>query len=300
VREARLLFLLPFVSGALHAQAAVSTDLWRVAAGTVAVPLALADDGLAPLWTPAVLLRPGGPRARAGVESLHAPEEIGVSGALAALTVRGAGGSLAFAYGRIGLEDLLRTETSPEAVGGLIPAYVHLVSLGYARAVGPHTAVGVAARFLEGRLADLTDRRMSLDAGVLFTGVPGARLGLATRFFDPRFAAGEPGASYAAGAEYATPPLGPGTLAPRLRARYGLTLQRGDGPAHHLSAGVAAGRVLALDLGAARESLAGEGLWRSRAQLVLGTGRYLVGVGRDGGTNGFGATYRFSLTVEFR
>ena len=57
--------------------------------------------------------------------------------------------------------------------------------------------------------------------------------------------------------------------------------------------------VFELDAGAAREAVAGEPLWRSRAGAAVTAGRYRVYVGRDGGANGFGATYRFGLAAVF-
>ena len=41
-------------------------------------------------------------------------------------------------------------------------------------------------------------------------------------------------------------------------------------------------------------------LWRSRLGLALTAGRYRVYLGRDGGVNDFGATYRFGLTAAMR
>ncbi|MBI4542662.1 MAG: hypothetical protein HY705_06505, partial [Gemmatimonadetes bacterium] len=143
-------------------QAAVASDLWRVAAGTLAVPAAIASDGSAALWTPAILVPPGG-WLRVGVESVHSPSEIGVNGALAAVALRAGRVTLNAVYGRMGLDDLVRTETSPEALGGSIPVYAQVLSLGAARPFGASFTAGAAARLLSGRLATRGRAQLGID-----------------------------------------------------------------------------------------------------------------------------------------
>jgi hypothetical protein len=82
--------------------------------------------------------------------------------------------------------------------------------------------------------------------------------------------------------------------------RYGATLAHGQGTAHLLSAGLALGGVAELDAGAAREVVADLTVWRSRFGLMLLAGSYRIYMGRDGGINGFGATYRFGLTLALQ
>jgi hypothetical protein len=66
---------------------------------------------------------------------------------------------------------------------------------------------------------------------------------------------------------------------------------------HLLTVGLGLGGVAEVDVGAAREETAGFQVWRSRFGVSLDVGRYRVYLGRDGGVNGFGATYRFGLTA---
>ena len=136
---------------AARAQAALTTDLWRVAAGTLVVPPALATDGSAARWTPAIALPGSGLAARVGLETIHADADAGVSGAVAAIAFRPSGTiTVNFVYGRMSVGDLVRTETSPEALGG-IPVFAQVVSLGIARTVaGGLLTVGAAARALTG------------------------------------------------------------------------------------------------------------------------------------------------------
>lgn len=138
-------------------QAAVASDLWQVAAGTLVVPAALADDGSAALWTPASALTRSGPSLRVGIEAIHAPSEVGISGGIATLAVRLGGlGTLDAVYGRLGIDGLVRTETSPEDIGD-IPVYAEVLSLGLARAITPSLVVGAAVRSIAGQL-DVSSR----------------------------------------------------------------------------------------------------------------------------------------------
>jgi hypothetical protein len=77
-----------------------------------------------------------------------------------------------------------------------------------------------------------------------------------------------------------------------------VTWAHGEGAQHLLSAGVDLAGVVTLDAGAAREETAGTAVWRTRLGVALDVGRYRVYLGRDGGVNDFGATYRFGLAVR--
>jgi hypothetical protein len=282
------------------AQGALTSDLWRVAAGTLVVPPALASDGSAALWTPAAVLAGAEPRLKLGVEAIHAPAESGVAGTVATVAVRTRSGwTVNAVYGRLSLSDLVRTETSPEAVGG-IPAFAQVISLGAARSVaGRALSVGLAVRALTGRLDDWSKTRWAADVGAVWER-PRVRLGAATQFLDPRFGADESGASCSLGGEYRSRDIGfwgtPGVV----RVRYGATLAHGEGVAHLLSGGFAFSGTFEIDVGAARETVSGYSVWRSRFGAAVTAGPYRVYVGRDGGVNGFGATYRFGLAATVR
>ena len=283
-----------------RAQSAVAADLWRVAAGTHATPAALAREGSAALWTPAATLGPAEPSLRLAVETIHSPAEAGVSGSVAAASARTKSGwTLSAVYGRLSISDLVRTETSPEALGN-IPAFAQVLSVGAARAVlVPGLAGGIALRALSARLDDRLEGRWALDAGLTYAR-PHVRVGAATQFLAPRTATSAPGASLLLGAEARTGEtelLGTlGTVA----VRYGTSIADGEAPSHLLSAGVALAGAFEVDVGAAREAVAGDAVWRSRFGAAVAAGRYRVCLGRDGGVHGFGATYRFGLAASFR
>ncbi len=281
-------------------QAAIVSDLWQIAAGTLVVPPALADDGSAALWTPATALPRSGPSVRLGIEAIHAPSEVGVSGGIATLGIRlGALGTLNVVYGRLGVDGLVRTETSPEGIGD-IPVYAEVVSLGLARAITPNLVAGAALRSVAGQLDVVSRSQLGVDVGVRYADLDHVTIGFATRFFDPTFRQAAQAATYNLAASYHTAPSPMWGTSAVVLLRYGATLAHGEGVQHLVSAGLDLGGATEVDVGAARESEAGTAVWRSRLGLAVGVGRYRVYLGRDGGVNDFGATYRFGLTAMMR
>lgn len=282
-------------------QAAVASDLWRVASGTLVVPSPLIDDGSAALWTPATALPRPGPSLRIGIESIHAPSEVGISGGIATLGIRlGSLGTLNAVYGRIGVDGLVRTETSPEGIGGDIPVYAEVASLGLARMIAPGLVAGVAVRNVSGQLDATSRSQAGLDVGIRYTDPTRVTIAFATRFFDPTFRQAEQAASYSLAGSYQTTPSAMWGTSSVVILRYGATWTHGEGVQHLLSGGLSLGEIAELDIGAAREVEAAVAVWRSRLGLALSAGRYRVYLGRDGGVNDFGATYRFGLTAAMR
>jgi hypothetical protein len=285
---------------ALRGQSAVTSDLWRVAIGTLVVPAPLATDGSAALWTPAFAVPGEGPGALVSVEAIHAPADEGVGGAIAAVSYRPRGAwTFNAVWGRLSISDLVRTETSPEALGG-IAAYTEVLSIGAARSLlGGAMTLGVATRALTGRLDDRGSTRFAADLGAVYA-AGRVRLAASTRFFDPTSRSSASGAGYSVGAEVRT---SEGTLwgAPAAaELRYGLSFAPGEQASHLFSAGAVLAKVFELDAGVAREAVAGSSVWRSRIGAAVSAGRYRVYLGRDGGVNGFGASYRFGLSARVR
>lgn len=281
---------------ALAAQHAVTSDLWRVAAATLAVPAPLAGGATALLWTPVVALEPGEARVRFGVTSIHAPEEVGANGGVVSASARVRRATVSLAWGRIAIDGITRTETSPEGVDGTVPVQAQVVAVGVARPVTSWLVAGASVRVSSGQLGDVTRAQGGLDAGVVATPLPRVRFGAATRAFDPALD-GADAASYDLGVEYRSPPFASGGMVGEARLRYGATLQRGERVTHLITAGIGLGSGLAVDVGAARESVARDVAWRSRIGLSVGARHYRVEFGRDGGINGFGATYAIGLSA---
>jgi len=281
-------------------QDAVSADLWRVAEGTLVVPAALAEDGSAALWTPASVLGPGAPGMRVGIEAIHSPADVGLSGGVATMGLRLGGlGTLNAVYGRLGVDGLVRTETSPQSMGD-IPVYAEVVSLGLARRVTPALVVGLAVRSLNGQLDVVSHSQIGVDAGVRYTTRSRFTFAAATRFFDPSLPRSQTGTTYNLAASYESRPVPMWGATGTIAVRYGATFSAGEGVQHLLSAGLGLNHVMQLDVGTSRETTAGTSVWRSRFGLALTAGRYRVYLGRDGGVNGFGASYRFGLAAGLR
>ena len=285
---------------AASGQSAITSDLWRVPEGTLVVPAALAEDGSAALWTPASALTNGAPGLRVGIEAVHAPSDVGLSGGIATLAVRvGRLGTLNAVYGRMGVDGLVRTETSPQSMGD-IPAYAEVISLGLARQMTPSLLAGFAVRSMTGQLDIVSQTQVGLDLGLRYTTRSHFTFAFATRFFDPTLHQAETAATLDLAACYRSEPLPMWGASGRVSLRYGATLSPGEGVQHLLSAGLALGGVMEMDVGTSREVTVGEAVWRSRFGLALLAGRYRVYLGRDGGVNGFGATYRFGLAAGMR
>jgi hypothetical protein len=298
VRVLLLLSLLGALPSSAAGQASVVSDLWRIAAGTEAVPMALAASGTAPLWTPAVALGDG-ERLRVGVEAVSSPSEIGVSGGLLALSTRLAHlGVVSLSYGRMSVADVTLTETSPEAIGTLT-IYNEALSVGLSGSLAKGVLGGVAVRYLSGELGPASRSQVGVDLGARYSDEH-FQLGGATRFFDPTLRTAAGAASYNLGAEYRSSPFDAWGARARLLLRYGLTAARGESAEQLMTAGLELGESLALDAGASAERASGDAVLRSRLGLTLGSGPFRFEIGRDGGVNGFGADYRFGLTGMFR
>jgi hypothetical protein len=298
VRAGLFLSFLWLLPRGVFAQASVVSDLWRIAAGTEVVPMSLTEGGTASLWTPAVSLGEH-ERLRVGVEAINSPSEIGVSGGLLAVSARVPHvGVVSFGYGRLSVADISLTETSPEAIGTMA-IYNQTVSIGVSGNVATGIVGGVAVRYLSGELGPATRSQLGVDFGARYATTHFA-LGGATRFFDPTLRAAAGAASYNLGAQYSSSPFDAWGARARVLLRYGLTASRGESVEHLVTAGVAMGEALALDAGASAEKASGDAVLRSRLAIAIGSGPFRIQIGRDGGVNGFGATYRFGLTGSFQ
>ena len=286
--------------GLLRAQASIVSDLWRVASGTLLVPAALANDGSASLWTPAAALT-GDQRFQVGVEAINSPTEVGVTGGILAFSAHTHGlGTINASYGRLGIGNVGYTETSPEIVGSAIDIYSQIMSLGLAGQVAPGLTGGVALRYLSGRLGFESRSQLGLDFGAQFQPNERLRLGATTHFFDPTFGSSQQASSYSLGAEYRTRSLNAWGTPATLALRGGFTAAHGDEQSLLLTSGLVLGPSLLVDAGAAYEHTHADAVWRSRLGVGVATGPFIARVARDGGVNGFGATYRFSLTAVFK
>ncbi|HWO89514.1 MAG TPA: hypothetical protein VNL98_10230 [Gemmatimonadales bacterium] len=279
-------------------QAPLATDLWRVAAATLASPEALASGPAGSLWNPAAPAGRSSLRHQFAIETIHSPAEMGVAGVVGGLSRHQRGiGTVTLLYGRMGIEDLARTETSPEALPDGVPVYAQVTSLGYATGVSDRLTLGVAVRSLSARLASRREGRGALDFGGRLALRGGFALAAATRFLDPLFGSGRTSTSWSVALEWLTPPFELFGLPAGVNVRAGSTAGAGE-QVRFLGLGLDAARLLQVDLGAANELAFGAAVWRARVAVSLVAGRYTVRFARDSGVHGFGGTYRFGLGVE--
>lgn len=290
-----LLVALPATAAA---QNAAGTALWRLVSTTLAVPPALATGAPAALWNPA---QPdGAARFVLGVELLRTPPELGVAGPLAAgrVQVRPLG-AIGLVYGRLAIDDLVRTSDSPEPAGGSVPYYTQVVGAHWVRAIGRAT-VGALLAHHDTRLDAALVRRWTLDVGVRAPILTDAlEVGAATHFFSWSDA-GDPAQDLYLGLAYRVPlgPLWEDSDRATLWLRYGAAVAHGFGADQFLGAGMALGEVFAADVMVAREGGYAEEGWRPVGAMRLGVGRYRVSFARDAGTNGIGSAYRVGLEVR--
>ena len=275
------------------AQAPQGADLWRLAGTALARPPALVGGSTGRLWNSAPLLE--GQGSSFGVQVLQTPDVIGLNGAIGGLTADlGSHWELALVGGRMEVQDLVRTTTSPVSAG-TIPIYTQFLG----------TTVGFRTGILSiGALVSLHDTRFDLDHSTGVTTDLGVRLmpierltiAAATHWF-PADLSDQETTDFFAGAQYAIreAPIW-GTRA-RITARYGLTVHRNTDVDHAVGLGLLLDDQLAVDGSWARETAFGNSQWRPELAVAFRVGHYTIAVGRGGGINGLGPTYRVGLDL---
>lgn len=295
-RVAAVVAVLTGTVGPAAAQAPDWAVLWRVAASTLPAPAALAGGPTAVFWNPAAVHDL--PGLAAGLEVLHTPDVVSLSGVLAAVTYRvGDRLSLGAIGGRLGVSDLVRTSTSPVVEGTEIQAYAQFLG-GVVGGGGDRFAGGAVVLLHDARLDQRNERGATIDLGVRGRPTDALTLAAATHLATLPLEA-RPTTEYTLGAEYRVGSPRLWGLPGRVLARYGVSFHA-DGPVeHHVSGGLAVGDRLRVDLGLRQEAGYGNSAWRPVLGLTFRAGRYVVGVARSSGMNDVGAAYRIGLNAGF-
>jgi len=281
------------------AQDAAGTALWRVAATTLAVPPALARGPGALLWNPAQY-DDSAPRTQLALEAIQTPAALSASGMLAAITFpAGSRGRWGLVYGRVGMSDLGRTTDTPDPAGSDIPVYTYAIGGTLARRIHG-TTIGATLAFHETRLDAVHGNRWTLDVGASRAlAQERVRVAAATHFFSS-LRTNDPAQDVFAGIEAR---IWQGALwgdRATLRVRYGLSFAHGFGADHQLGMGAEFARVVALDLGVAREGAYGQdAAWRAAGAMQVTVGKYRVLLARDAGVNELGSAYRVGVDARF-
>jgi hypothetical protein len=278
----------------LRAQQVPARDLYDFPIATLAEAPALASAAGGGFWNPATIALSGADRALLSVSALKSPIEQGVSAQVGTAALRiGRTLTAGISVAQASVSDLLRTDTDPQSIGGEIPYRSTIVSGLLASRHGPAT-FGVALRRRSAAVDNVSGGATSADLGGTLERPAGLPLRLALASF-LRSTSGR-------GDRTATLSAVEGIL-PFQRAdlRTGIAYQsEREGP--HETFVYASGRTSVLDLraGVARQTGFGNTTTRTRLGLGVRSARYLVGVAREDGTAGLGATYQFLLTTVYK
>lgn len=275
-----------------RAQAPV-TGLWGVPVSTSAHSPALEYGPIGRFWNPAS----SGPGRLSGeLQVFESPDILGLSGFIGGLDLEVGAARVGFVVGRMEMDDLVRTTTSPIAVSGDIPVF------------DQHVAVAVSLgteAFRWGAAFRAHDTRFDADAEDGFTADFGFRLrphrrvllAAATHFL-PLDLSSQPNTEYYGGLEVELVEAPVWGIPSVLTGRLGTAYRNLIGYRHHFGLGIAFARAFAVDGGYVREGFFNQVEWRPILAVSLHAGRYLVSISRGAGLNGIGATFRLGLEVE--
>lgn len=287
-----LLALLPSYAAA---QATGWADFWRVAATTVAGPVSLERGPTAMFWNPAAV----GDRGDlvVGIDVFQTPDVLGIGGLLAGVTQRvGPRVAVGVMVGRLSVQDLIRTTTSPTSRDGEIPVFTQFAAVGVGLVVG-RVQVGAALRGHDSRFDAQRAGAVTADLGIRAAPTPQLTLVAATRFAEPVFRQG-PGTAYHAAAELALTTTRIWGSRFLVIGQYGIAHEERAGLEHVFTLALALDDRLRVDWGWAREQGYGTGEWRPTLALSFRAGRYGITIARADGLNGLGATFRLGLAAE--
>jgi hypothetical protein len=279
------------IAGAAAAQQVPGRDLLEFPVGLLAEAAPLSKQMTGGLWNPATAALSRQRRAAIGFAGLTSPQEQGV-------TLNFLGGayrfqrdltaSLSIVSGSV--NDILKTDTDPQTLGGEIPYGTTLLSVGLA-GTRRNVSVGVAARYRTGRSDTENNGAFAFDGGLLVDGIGPVpvRIALSTFLFTPASLDRE--ASYFGGADV---PVyrHDSTLVVRIGESVSHTEQRG-----RESYTFATTRYRQIDLSGGLSRIFAFGNASNRWRLGCGVhyAAYTIAIGREDGAAGLGASYQFLL-----
>ena len=276
----------------LKAQQVPGRDLFLFPLGSMAEAPALASVAGGGFWNPATIALSKGDRYLFSADALHTPIDQGISAQLGTVAVRlrerfTLGASIA----QSGVGDLIRTDTDPQSFGDEIP-YSSTIYSAVAAARAGSTTVGLAYRYRSGRVDLARGWVGSFDVGATVDrprGLP-FRAAVSSFLLSPSRRAER--ASGVAALEGYLPVSGEHDV----RTGVSYQLNEGGGDERYV---YASGRIGILDLrgGVARQQDFGFPTTRLRVGMGLRYQTYVVGIAREDGTAGLGATYQFLLST---
>jgi hypothetical protein len=278
----------------LRAQQVPARDLFDFPLATLAEAPALATSAGGGFWNPATLALRGVDRALVSVSALKSPIDQGVTAQFGTAAFRiGRTITAGISIAQASVSDLLRTDTDPQSIGSEIPYRSTIMSGVIASGRGPAT-IGLALRRRTATVDNVSGGATSLDLGGTLERPGGLPLRLALASF-LRSVGGKGDRTTTLSAAEGILPL------QHVDVRTGVAYQfERDGPQETFV--YASGRTSLLDVraGVARQTGFGNTTTRMRLGLGVHSTRYLVGVAREDGTAGLGATYQFLLTTVYK
>jgi len=278
------------------AQAPESAGLWRVAAASLSVPPALERNSAGLSWNPAADLHRG--RLNAGIELIHTSSTLGMDGIVAgASAYLGARTAIGAVVGRIDVRDLVRTTTTPTAIGGSIPVYTQYAGLS-GQVGNDWVRVGAIVRVHDEKFDFVSERGLTFDLGACLHPTDRLILAGATHFL-PIDLSRQNTTDYYFGLEYElAPDWAIGSISTAVVGRYGATLRSGESLEHAVGVGVRLAGHIQIDAAIAREVGYETHSLRPGLAIALLLGRYSVGLARSNGLNDLGATYRIGVDAS--
>jgi hypothetical protein len=280
------------VAGTAAAQAVPGRDLLDFPLGLLAEAPPLSRQMIGGLWNPATAALDGKSRGAIGFAGLTTPQDQGVNLEMlsGSYVVRPrVTASLSFAQASV--NDILKTETDPQSLGGEIPYATTITSAGLS-AVHGSSKFGLAARFRSGTVDADHARSLSLDAGAIVDRVAGTpvRLAASTFLFSPARHSEE--ATYFLAADL---PLVRRDSMLVVRGGYSIAHTEGRGREEYGFA-TATYRQFDASAGVSQAIVFGNRNQRWRLGLGLHYAGYTVAIGREDGAAGFPPSYQFLLT----
>jgi hypothetical protein len=277
------------INSAAHAQQAPGRDLFEFPLGLLGEAAALSSQMAGGLWNPASAALAAPRRAAFGFAGLTTPQEQGVQLNLvaAAYNVRPRlTASLSLASASV--NDVLRTDTDPQSLGGEIPYNSTILSLG-AAASRANTVFGLTARYRWGTSDEEHTGVLGVDAGLVVDRIAHSpvRVALSTFLFSPARRASD--ATYLAAADV---PLFSRDSTLRLRA--GVSVSHTEGRGHgEYTFGTLRYRQIDISAGLSETFDYGNLSRGWRLGCGLNYAGYTVAIGREDGAAGLGASYQF-------
>ena len=282
----------------VRAQRVPGRDLLEITLGAGADVPALATESGSGIWNPAAAVLPVGARARLGAGALQGASDQGLGAQLLEAAVAAPRSiTVGIAVLRASVDELVRTETDPQSIGGEIPYHTTLISLHAAQQRTEYLSAGLALRYRTGQLDGDEHGAFGADAGLLATGFGprDVRVGASTFLWQPAGAT-EANATFHGGADLRI--MGSDSTYEG-RIGYGLAYTLRGAREHY---GVASGRLSRLSgrIGTAYSEEFGHHEWRLRLGLGLHYARYVVGVVREENGAGMAPIYQFTLSALIR